>query len=394
MQPLAVTAFTLVNALGSGVEATAAGLREGRSGLAPCDFDTVNLSTWIGRVAGLEAQPLPHAFQAYECRNNRLAAVCLVEDDFAVAVANARARYGPARVGVFAGTSTSGVLETEIAYRSRDAQTGALPSGYRYAETHNCYSLADFVRTFLALDGPAVVVSSACSSSAKVFGNAQQMIELGLIDAAVVGGVDTLCLTTLYGFNALDLVSALPCRPFDRDRDGISIGEGAGFALLERSDRPAAVRFTGIGESSDAYHMSSPHPEGEGARRAMAAALASAGLQPGDIDYINVHGTATKANDASEARAVMALFGDDVPCSSTKGHTGHLLGAAGITEAVVSILALRDRLLPGGLHTTQVDPALGCRYLRANAPAAASRVLTNSFGFGGSNCSLVFERTP
>jgi 3-oxoacyl-[acyl-carrier-protein] synthase I len=215
------------------------------------------------------------------------------------------------------------------------------------------------------------------------------MMAAGICDAAVVGGVDTLCLTTLYGFNSLELLSREPCRPFDARRDGISIGEGAGFALLDRSARPKHPRLLGIGESSDAHHMSTPHPEGLGAKLAMERALAAAGLRAGDIDYINLHGTASRTNDASEDKAVCDVFGRSTPASSTKGSTGHLLGAAGITEAIVALLAIENGWMPGSVHTRTVDPALGSRYLIENVEARVSRALSNSFGFGGTNCSLV-----
>jgi 3-oxoacyl-[acyl-carrier-protein] synthase-1 len=239
------------------------------------------------------------------------------------------------------------------------------------------------------------VVSTACSSSAKVFAAAARMLAAGLIDAALVGGVDSLCLTTLYGFNSLELLSPEPCRPFAAERKGLSIGEAAAFILLERpadSLNAEDVLLLGTGESSDAHHMSSPHPEGLGARMAMAAALQAAGLQASDIDYINLHGTATPSNDAAEGRAVAALFGDRVPCSSTKGATGHTLGAAGGLEAVISALALRHGFLPGGVNTRQVDPGIPIQYLTANRERAPRRVLSNSFGFGGTNCSLVLGR--
>ncbi len=266
-----------------------------------------------------------------------------------------------------------------------------MPADYRYAKTQNAYSLGEFVRRYLGLAGPGFVVSSACSSSAKVLGNAARMIAAGICDAAVVGGADSLCLMTLYGFHSLGLTSPGPCRPYDVDRDGISIGEGGGFALLERADRAesGAIQLLGVGESSDAYHMSTPHPEGLGARMAMQQALDSAGLEPSDIDYVNLHGTATRSNDASEDKAVFEVFGRQTPCSSTKGATGHLLGAAGITEAIISILAIEHGLMPGSANTRSVDPALKCNYLLENRQAKVTRALTNSFGFGGSNCSLV-----
>jgi 3-oxoacyl-[acyl-carrier-protein] synthase-1 len=292
-------------------------------------------------------------------------------------------------------TSTSGILQTEIAYRHRDPITGALPRDFNYAGTQNSFSLGDFVQRYLGLEGPAFVVSSACSSSAKVFGNAARMIAAGVCDAAVVGGVDTLCLTTLYGFASLGLTSRLPCRPYDVGRDGISIGEGAGFAFIEkRREQPAgeAIELLGVGDSGDAYHMSTPHPEGLGARLAMQRALESAALQASEIDYINLHGTGTITNDASEDRAVFDLFGGETPCSSTKGSTGHLLGAAGITEAIISMLAIEHELMPGGRPTRNIDPTLRSRYLLENRRSRVNRALSNSFGFGGSNCSLVLGR--
>ncbi len=392
MQPLAINHFSIVNSLGAGARSVASALRARRSGLTACDFESVVLDTWIGQVAELDEVRVRSDLDAYDCRNNRLAQLGLELDGYAAAVSAAREKYGAQRIGVFMGTSTSGILQTELAYRRRDPHSGALPADYRYAETQNTFSLADFVQRYLGLTGPAFVVSSACSSSAKVFGHAARMMAAGVCDAAVVGGVDSLCLTTLYGFNSLGLTSRAPCRPYDMERDGISIGEGAGFALLEKTlAQPAdrAMLLLGVGESCDAYHMSTPHPEGLGAKLAMQHALDAAGLAPADIDYINLHGTATKANDASEDKAVYELFGAATPASSTKGSTGHLLGAAGITEAIISMLAIEQGLLPGGMHTENIDPALHSNYLRENRDARVKRVLSNSFGFGGSNCSLV-----
>ena len=366
-------------------------LREKRSGLAPCGFETARIDTYVGPVPELDDFRVRPDLQDYDCRNNRLAQLCLEQDGFAKEIAAARDRYGAGRIGLYLGTSTSGLHTTELAYRRRDPKTGALPADYRYAKTQNAYSLGEFVRRYLGLAGPGFVVSSACSSSAKVLGNAARMIAAGICDAAVVGGVDSLCLMTLYGFHSLGLTSAGPCRPYDVDRDGISIGEGGGFALLERAERveSGAIQLLGVGESSDAYHMSTPHPEGLGARIAMQQALDSAGLEPSDIDYVNLHGTATRSNDASEDKAVFEVFGRQTPCSSTKGATGHLLGAAGITEAIIAILAIGDGLMPGSANTRSVDPALKCNYLLENRQAKVTRALSNSFGFGGSNCSLI-----
>ena len=396
MTPLALASFTATSCIGRGLAPTLASLRAQRTQLAPCAFETVRLDTCVGEVPGVDDTPLPAALAEFDCRNNRLALLGLGQDGFAAAAARSAARHGPGRVGVFLGTSTSGILETELAYRRLDPASGALPADFRYRGAHNTFSLAAFVRRALALSGPAVVVSSACSSSAKVFASAARAIEAGLIDAAVVGGVDSLCLTTLYGFHSLQLVSRTPCRPFDVAREGISIGEAAAFALLERpaaSPDPDTVLLLGTGESSDAYHMSAPHPEGRGARAAMLAALASAGLEPSDIDYINFHGTGTPSNDAAEARAVAGVLGSRVPGSSTKGATGHTLGAAGALEAVICALALRHGLMPAGVNTTEVDPELAVHYLRANREGWVGRVMSNSFGFGGSNCSLILGRT-
>lgn len=380
--------------MGRGNADTLAALRAQRSGLAARSWETVDLPTCLGEVAGLDAVVLRADLQAFDCRNNRLAQLALEQDGFMDSVQAAVQRYGAQRIGVFLGSSTSGILSSELAYRQRDPVTGTLPASHSYQHTHSMFSVADFVRRYAGLNGPASVVSTACSSSAKVFGIAQRMVHCGLIDAAIVGGVDSLCLTTLYGFNSLQLVSNAPCKPFDAQRNGISIGEAGAFILLERADRAQAgdILLSGVGESSDAHHMSSPHPQGLGARLAMQAALDMAGLAPEAVGYINLHGTATPSNDAAEDQGVTAVFGTATPCSSTKGHTGHTLGAAGGVEAVVCALALRLGFVPGGVGTTRVDPKLHCNYQLANQDLPLAHALSNSFGFGGSNCSLLFSR--
>jgi 3-oxoacyl-[acyl-carrier-protein] synthase I len=395
MAPLALARFTATSCIGTGVAPTLASLFDQRSGLTRCDFETVKIDTHIGQVPGVDAQRLPTQLRIFDCRNNRLAELALVQDGFLGAVDAAADRWGRRRVGVFVGTSTAGIMQTELAYRARDPVSGALPIAFEYGTTHNSFSVADYIRRRCRLEGPAVAVSSACASSAKVFGAARRMIEAGLIDAALVGGTDSLCLTTLYGFHSLQLSSPAPCRPFDVARDGISIGEAAAFVLLERVSETVdgdSVLLLGVGESSDAYHMSAPHPEGLGAKRAMQAALDAAALEPGDIDYINLHGTGTPSNDRSESQAVTSIFGPTTPCSSTKGATGHTLGAAGALEAVISALAIRNGLMPGGTQTTRIDPTLTAHYIKENRRAALRRVLSNSFGFGGTNCSLIFGR--
>ncbi len=394
MSPLLFSHFTATSCIGAGLDATLAALRAQRGGLAPCRFGDVALDTYVGEVAGLDAVTLPATLAEFDCRNNRLAQLALEQDDFAARVRDAAARYGAHRIGVFLGTSTAGVLQTELGYRQRDPASGALPPGFHYGGTHNPYSLPAFLRRQLGLTGPAAAVSSACSSGAKVFSSARRMLEAGLIDAAVVGGVDSLCHTTLYGFNALELLSRQPCRPYDVARNGISIGEGAVFGLLERVTGPVAddaILLAGIGESSDAHHMSTPHPQGLGARMAMAQALAGAGIAPAQVGYVNLHGTATRSNDAAEALAMAAVL-PGTPCSSTKGATGHALGAAGALEAVICALALRHGLVPAGINTTQVDPALDVNYQLDNHDTPLRYAMSNAFGFGGSNCSLLFAR--
>nr|WP_299693878.1 beta-ketoacyl-ACP synthase [Hydrocarboniphaga sp.] len=380
----------MTSALGRGVDAHWQALREERSGLSSRLFEDSALSCWIGEVGGLD-QALEGALSGWDCRNNRLARIGLNQDGFREAASAARARYGADRVGVFIGTSTAGIRQTERAYASRDGASSPLSPDFDYRRTHNTYSIADFMRLELGLSGPAIAISTACSSSAKVFASASRAIHGGICDAAIVGGVDSLCLTTLYGFNALQLISVDLCRPADAARVGISIGEAAGFALLEvRTDCATDPVLLGYGESSDAYHMSTPHPDGLGAAAAMQAALDRAGLAADAVDYVNLHGTGTPVNDLSEDRGVHAVFGADTRCSSTKGWTGHTLGAAGIVEAAISLICLQQGFVPRSLNTRELDPQLRCAIQMRSSHRPLHRVLSNSFGFGGSNCSLLF----
>ncbi|BCB26620.1 beta-ketoacyl-[acyl-carrier-protein] synthase II [Sulfurimicrobium lacus] len=407
MTPLFVTHYTLTSALGHGKDATLSALLQGRSGLRANDFADAQLDTFIGRVDGVEDIALPPSLEYFDCRNNRLAQLALEQDGFASAIETARAKYGARRIAVILGTSTSGIQATEHAYRHRDPESGALPADFHFAGTQSMGSVADFVRQYLGLSGPAFVISTACSSSAKVFASAARLMQTGLCDAAVVGGVDSLCAMTLYGFNSLQLVSPEPCRPCDRDRKGISIGEGAGFFLLENSPLPSPLPLAGegangagplallgYGESSDAYHMSTPHPEGLGAALAMEQALAAARLQPGEIDYINMHGTSSRSNDAAEDQGMQRVFGTNTPCSSTKGATGHTLGAAGAVEAAISCICLENGFTPGSCTTRTLDPELGCAIQLQAVSRPLRRVMSNSFGFGGNNCSLIFGAQP
>jgi 3-oxoacyl-[acyl-carrier-protein] synthase-1 len=390
MNPLAVTGLCVASAIGTGTEATLAALRARKSGLRPCDFAGVTVGGYIGRVEGVEEHACPRVLARFDCRNNRLADIALSTDGFADAVALARERYGAGRIAVVVGTSTSGIQATEEAYRQRDPATGALPEWFDYDGTQDMFSLARFVRAVLGLRGPALSLSAACASSARSFMDAWHLIESGICDAAVVGGADTLCRMTLNGFAALELISPGPCRPCDAARGGISIGEAAGFALLERTWTGTGVALLGCGATSDGYHMSAPDPQGAGAIGAMRQALAKAALPPTSIDYVNLHGTGTRANDAMEDIAVAEVFGPNTPCSSTKGWSGHALGAAGVLEAAIAILCLRHDFIPGCLGVKNIDPSFRARVLLDNADVPVRRVMTNSFGFGGINCSLLF----
>ncbi len=389
IDPLRIGAYSVCSAAGSGRSSTLAALRARRGGLSPNDVGDTPVPTWIGRVPDLDSTPLPDPLALWDCRNNRLAWKALNLDGFADAVAAARVRFGPERVALVLGTSTASIADTEQAYRQLDAD-GRFPEALRRRQIHTPHATGAFVQAALGLAGPCVTVATACSSSAKVFAQAERMIRCGLADAAVVGGVDTLCGSVLFGFNSLELVSAEPCRPFDVRRRGINLGEAAGFALLQRDGEGPAL--LGYGESSDAHHMSSPHPQGEGARRAVLAALARGTVDARDVDYVNLHGTASQKNDEIEARVIDALFPERTLASSTKGWTGHTLGAAGILEAIITLLALDSGTAPGTLNTATLDPVCGPQIRIDNASADLRLGMSLSFGFGGSNCALLFAR--
>ena len=389
MPPLAIRAYTATSALGRGLQAHADALAASRGGLIPNDFSFEPLACWIGRVAGVEDTPLPPELAAWDCRNNRLAWMALQQDGFADAVRATRERYGAHRVAVLLGTSTASIGATEEGYRR--LENGNMPADLHRPVLHTPHSLAGFVAAAFELEGPCLTVATACSSSAKVFANAERMIRLGLIDAAVVGGTDTLCESVLFGFNSLELVSPEPCRPFDARRNGISIGEAAGFAIVERvagaADAPLLI---GYGEASDAHHMSTPHPEGLGAELALRDALERAGIEPADVDYINMHGTASQKNDEVEAALIARTFPATTRASSTKGFTGHTLGAAGILEAAITLLAMRDGRVPANLGAEEPDPLCGPQMAWRAESAPIRIALSNSFGFGGNNACLAF----
>lgn len=386
---LGVLATTVVHAAGHGTAALWEAVAHGRTGLRPNHLNWCDLPCWIGAVAGVDDTVLPAALQSWDCRNHRLAWLALQDTAFRQALDEAITRHGPQRIGLVLGSSTSGIGSTEQAY-ARRRESGAWPDDFSYRGSHSLDALCRFSADVLGLQGPLTTLATACSSSAKVFLTGQRWIAAGLVDAVVVGGVDSLCLSTLHGFDALQLLSAGLCRPFDVARNGISIGEAAGFVLLGRA--PAAVSFVGGGESSDAWHLSTPHPQGLGAQDAMRMALAAARLAPADIGYVNAHGTATPANDRSEAAALVAVFGEQgVPVSSTKGVTGHTLGAAGIVEAIITTQALARQALPPSANLDQPDPALPLALVRAPCAAPLRHAMSNNFGFGGSNCALIFS---
>ncbi|WP_217546998.1 beta-ketoacyl-[acyl-carrier-protein] synthase family protein [Pantoea sp. GbtcB22] len=376
-----ISAFGMVNALGNNLAHIATQLQAGHApGMQPRDgWLQDGKRCWLGEVQG--ALPLiPAALAAHNTRNNQLLLAALAQ--IRPVVDAAIAQYGRDRVAIVLGTSTSGVDEG-------DRQVDDALSGYDY----RMQELGDpsrFLAHFLALDGPAYTISTACSSSARAIISGQRLIDAGLADVALVGGADSLSRMPINGFASLDSLSERHCAPFSADRDGISIGEAAALLLLTREKQPLAL--LGCGESSDAWHMSAPHPEGVGAERAMLMALQQAGLQPQDVGYINLHGTATPLNDQVESAVIHRLFGDRVPCSSTKHLTGHTLGAAGATEAALAALILQQHLpLPPqdfslAVHDTSL-PA--CGLITTPQPLARPVIASNSFAFGGNNTCLI-----
>jgi 3-oxoacyl-[acyl-carrier-protein] synthase I len=388
--PLGIPAMGIVTPIGNGKDAVARALSSGMRGLTRRDDLALGRSVFVGAVTAALPK-VPHHLTAFDCRNNRLLLLALGE--IRAAVDAAAERFGRDRIAVILGTSTAGIAEADAAYAILK-RTGAWPVGFGYPqqETGN---LAAFAARALGLTGPAYTVATACSSSGKVFGAAQRLIRAGLCDAAIVGGADTLCKMTLNGFAVLDALSPGLCNPFSRNRDGINIGEAAAVFLLTREIAP--VQLLGVGESSDAHHMSAPDPDGAGAHAAMAAALQDAALGPAEIDYVNLHGTATPLNDEMEAKAMDRLFGARMPCSATKAMTGHTLGAAGACEAGFLWLTLHPEhsagVLPPHLWDGARDttlPALDLVEAGRKLPTArALRMLSSSFAFGGSNVAVI-----
>lgn len=391
-RPLAITDCGLVTPLGIGKMAVAQALFAGcRDALRPAGGWIAGRSVIVGAVRD-DLADIPPSQSHFDSRNNRLMRTALLE--IAEAVERAAARYGRDRIAVVLGTSTSGIAEGEAALKAY-RRDGVWPNRFDYRQ-QEAGSLAEFAARSLGLTGPAYTVATACSSSSKVFASARRLIRMGIVDAAVVGGADSLCQMTLNGFASLDALSKGHCNPFSRHRDGINIGEGASAFLLEPEDGP--VQLLGVGETSDAHHPTAPHPDGLGAQLAMEKALGDAALPPGAIAYVNLHGTATPLNDAMESKAIGTVFGGLTPCSSTKAMTGHMLGATGGCEAGFLWLTLNpatnpDSRLPPHLWDGEADPALpalnlvapGARFARGDQTA----MLSNTFGFGGSNTALI-----
>lgn len=386
MAPVAVTAYTLTSALGAGLADMRESLRADRGGLSAAPWPDCDVDCQLGRLH------LPEDISIAperDSRNNRTIAWALQQDNFIQSVAQVIGQFGAPRVGLVMGTSTSSIDRTEAAYTALD-ETERFPAVMRQPLTHNPHAPGDFVASQLGLTGPRITISAACASSAKVFATAQRWLNQGVVDAVVVGGADSLCLSVIYGFHSLQLVSPEACRPFDVQRTGISLGEAAGFALLSRDVAGNECRLLGSGESCDAYHMSSAHPEGLGAQLSMQRALAATGLEMRDIDYLNLHGTGTRANDTTEGRVCAELMAGNTLASATKSWTGHTLGAAGIVEAVLCLDALSTGFVPGTRNTTQVEADFSL--LLDSQQVTVTTALSNSFGFGGNNCSVVFGK--
>lgn len=340
-------------------------------------------------------RPLPlgvvsHIPEAADTRNNSLLATAIAPLRAQIEIL--KARFGAERIGVIVGSSTSGIAEGEMAV-THHLDTGTFPPTFHYGQ-QEMYAPSAYVADQLQLRGPSWTISTACTSGAKAIASGARLLALGVCDAVIVGGADSLCRLTVEGFMSLSATSAELNNPFSLNRRGINIGEAAALMILARE--PSAVRLAGVGETSDAHHISAPEPEGRGASAAISEALASAGLTADDIDYINLHGTATEQNDRMESLAVARVLGTDIPCSSTKPLTGHTLGAAGALEAAFCYLALlrTDGKLPSALWDGVTDPELAplTKLGAANARKQLHYAMSNSFAFGGNNISLILER--
>jgi len=394
MQPMPITAYSAVTACGLGNKPLLEALQTTTSHLKKLSVFDADINALVGEVAA-KLPCVSAEKKRFKTRNAQLALAALNCDGNSVrqAVMRAVEKYGADRVGVVLGTSTSGMHETELAYTTY-LKSGGMPESFDFICQHAWGATADFLKEELGLQGPSYAISTACSSSSKSIASAQRLIDAGVCDAVLAGGVDSLCQLTLYGFSSLDLVADSPCTPLDENRVGISLGEGSGLLLLERPSHEYqnCLHLLGYGESSDAYHMTAPHPEGEGAKAAMLEALAKSGLKAEAIGYLNLHATGTRMNDASEMKAVEQVFPHGISCSGTKGVTGHTLGAAGAIESIISLLAIEHAMLPGTMGLTNIDKAFKMPVLKKTKHQKVNTVMTNNFGFGGNNASLIFGR--
>jgi 3-oxoacyl-[acyl-carrier-protein] synthase-1 len=378
----------MVHALGTTREQILGALAAGRTGLAPPDPSLLSAPLGFETAVGAVPGPLPELPRELQPRSTRLAQFGLqLVQQLDEPLRRARERWRPERIALLLGTSTAGAATTERAYRAFVTE-GRFPGGYDFRLQHTYGAVLDVLRALTGACGPALMVSTACTSGAKPFATARRWIAADLIDAALVGGIDTLCNLTLHGFHALQALDREPCRPFGEGRRGISIGEGGALALVERSGE-ARVLVEGVGETSDAYHISAPHPQGAGALAAMGAALEQAGLRPAEVDHVNAHGTGTRLNDSAEAQAIAAVFGPEVPVVSTKGYTGHTLGAAGAIEFAFAACAVEEGWIPASLGAERRDPEIALRLPSARTAGSFRHVLSNSFAFGGNNVSLL-----
>ncbi|ODN42751.1 beta-ketoacyl-ACP synthase [Piscirickettsia litoralis] len=383
--------YSIVSALGLGKQAQLGALQQQQSGLTPCDYPEATINSYIGKVTGLEYAFAPEALKEYQCRNQQIVQLALETDGFIGAVNQAKSRYGTSRIATLIGTTSSGLEEVEKAYRA--SHNGLWPQDFNYRRTSYNGATSEFISRYLGLTGLHYTIGNACTSSLSVFNQAARLIRAGIVDAAVVGGVESLCLTTLQGFNSLELLSPEPCRPCDQHRNGLNIGEGAGFILLEKASIATGdIILASSGESSDAHHISTPSADAIGAVYSMQQALKQAKLQTQDIGYINSHGTASLVNDKAEDQAICQLFGNKTPYSSTKGWTGHTLGAAGAIETIFTALALEQQTLWGTLNLQEQDKAIQGNVIKENTQASLNHALVHSIGFGGNNSSLILSR--
>lgn len=379
--------YQSTSAAGANIDVLRDAIDQQRSGLRENDLDQSDLKTWIGRVPGVDEIDLGE----WQSRNNALASLGLEQGTLKTSLSELKDRYGDARLGIVMGSSTSSIDRTELAYQH--LEDGQLGSEFQQALVHNPHAPSLFIAHATGITGPAMTINTACSSSAKVFATGARWLEAGVVDAVLVGGVDTLCLSVLHGFHSLQLVSEQRCKPLDQHRDGINLGEASGFAILVRAgehEHDTGIKLVGYGESSDAHHMSHPHPDGLGAKLAMQQALKIADLTPDAIDYINLHGTSSRANDLIEGQLIERLFPAKTQVSSTKAWMGHTLGAAGITEALIAADALKRSVIPGSLNLDELDHELNLSVQSNNIERSMDYVMSNSFGFGGNNCCLVF----